>query len=218
MTDEEQPPEAPSPDARRTPEPASGEPSHQSAGRKFLRKLKGVLRKVLGVVKGPSGKLVAALLGFFLGVAATQVSDYNKRADDCAQALLQYASGVAINFGPTYYADHGDSNISDDKKTEITSRYAAQVDAPHDRASVKCPLDPSRDTEYLDADAVKSFSTYYDTIDKCVQWVGCPENTEDLLPLAQHAISSAQILARQAQMVSTRGLVRRAQYVVVHWY
>jgi hypothetical protein len=209
------------------PEPRSGGQTHQapttSDGDKIAdrqtsgSRLKRTLRNIIKAIFGPIGTLIAALLGFLLGIAATQVSDYIKRADNCAEALEQYATGVAGNIGTTYNTEH-DPNASDEKKTEVGSRYVAQVDAPHDKALVVCPLDLARGTQYLDANQVKEFHANYEIMDKCEQWVGCPEGTDNLLALAEAIISSSKALAKEAQEVSSWGLVRRANYVVMHSY
>jgi hypothetical protein len=214
-------------EAPTTPEPRDGEQSYQAptapdTGERAdvnanSGESRNLLRKVMKAVFGPIGALIAALLGFLLGIASTQVSDYVKRAGDCAEALEQYASGVAGNFGYTYYINHN-PNASDDKKTEVTSKYIAQVDAPHDKAVAVCPLDLTRDTEYLDGNTVKDFHASYGKMDKCVQWIGCPQDSDNILAIAETAISSAKALTREAQEVPAWGLVRRTEYVVMHSY
>jgi hypothetical protein len=180
------------------------------------KKADSTSRKVIAAVFGPVG-LIAALLGFLLGIASTQVSDYVKRAGDCAEALEQYATGVAGNFGYTYYTNH-DPNASDDKKAAVTSKYVAQVDAPHDKAVAVCPLDLTRDTEYLDGNTVKDFHAVYEIMDKCVQWIGCPQDSDNILAIAETAISSAKALTKEALGVPAWGLGRRTKYVVMHMY
>lgn len=204
------------------PEPRRGEQPHQApttpdTGKPSRSESRSKLGKVIKAVFGPIGALIAALLGFLLGIASTQVSDYVKRAGDCAEALEQYASGVAANFGPTYYTNH-DPDASDDKKTEVSSKYMAQVDAPYNKAVATCPLDLIQGTEYLDRNKVKDFNTSYGIMDKCVQWTGCPEGNDNLLSVAEAVISSARVLTKEAQEVPAWGLVRRTKYVVMRWY
>jgi hypothetical protein len=47
---------------------------------------------------GLVGILITALVGFFFGIGSNQVTDYIKRADDCADALGQYIVGLNSNF------------------------------------------------------------------------------------------------------------------------
>jgi hypothetical protein len=232
----DKPPTAPEPasaeqaqQAPATPKPREQPqqtPTTPDAGKKADSQTSGSesrskLRKVIKAVFSPIGALIAALLGFLLGIASTQVSDYVKRAGDCAEALEQYATGVAGNFGPTYYINH-DPDASSDKQLELTSRYVSQVDASYDKAVATCPLDQSRGTEYLDENKVKDFLTGYGRVDKCIKWTGCPEEhpeeDDNLLHIAEAAISSAKALTKEAQEVPTWGLVRRTKYVVIHIY
>jgi hypothetical protein len=196
------------------PEPRSGQP-HQVPTKPDTGKKQSTLRKGIRAVFGPIGALIAALLGFLLGIASTQVSDYVKRAGDCAEALEQYATGVAGNFGYTYYTNH-DPNASDDKKQEVTSKYIAQVDAPHDKAVVVCPLDLTRGTEYLDGNAVKDFHASYGRMDRCVQWVGCPQDSDNILAIAESALLSTKALTTEALGIPAWGLERRTEYVILH--
>jgi hypothetical protein len=214
-------PTTPEPLERPQQTPATHDADKKAESQTSGGEARSKFRKVVKAVFSPIGALIAALVGFLLGIASTQVSDYVKRAGDCAGALEQYTTGVAANFGPTYYINH-DPDASADKQLDLTSKYVAGVDAPYDKAVAICPLDQSRGTEYLDENKVKDFLTSYGRVDKCIKWTGCPEGRpeedDNLLHIAEAAISSAKALTKEAQEVPAWGLVRRTKYVVMHVY
>jgi hypothetical protein len=99
----QQTPTIPEPREQRQQTPTTPDAGKKADSQTSGSESRGKLRKVTKAVFSPIGALIAALLGFLLGIASTQVSDYVKRAGDCAEALEQYATGVAGNFGPNIF-------------------------------------------------------------------------------------------------------------------
>ncbi len=205
------------PQASRAPE-TSNKAADQSSGITVTVQQQEPKKRPLGKVLGALGALITALLGFFLGVASTQVSDYVKRANDCIDALEQYNIGVAANFIIAWDSERHPEAFSPDQVSTAISKYVAQVDAPYNKALATCPLDLNQDREYLDENRRKDFVTNYNRMDKCMSksGVGCSE--DDVDSLAPAVTSSALALVKDAQEVPAWGIVRRAQYVLTHWY
>jgi hypothetical protein len=152
-------------------------------------------------------------VGFFFGVAGTQVSDFVKHSDDCVEALGQYINGVSANFLLSWITLH-DANSTADQTTAAATKYANLVDATYNKIRAKCPVNQRR--EYLDKNQVDDFLSSYNRMDTCIKIAGCPNDNTDSVVLA--VLSSAQALQIKAEEVPNWGIVRRIKFVVTHPY
>jgi hypothetical protein len=205
------------PQASRVPE-TSRTAVDQSGGITVTVQQQEPKKRPLGKVFGALGALITALLGFFLGVASTQVSYYVERANDCVDALEQYNIGVAANFIMAWTAERHPEAFPPEQESTAVSKYQAQVDGPYNKALATCPLDLSKDKEYLDENRRKDFVANYSKMDKCMSKSGAGCSEDDVNSLAPVVTSSAQALVKDAQQVPGWGVVRRAGYVLTHWY
>jgi hypothetical protein len=235
--DEEQPrSHPPTPEAGRTGQPpppaeaggselpgctsgASGPMS--GCGSSWRNRFVGVSRKSLI-------KLLALVVGgvvtFLFGVTASELSDYVKRAGNCVDALQQYNSGVAAHFSDAWFMEHNPPDAADqqaystwvEKETAALQTYVSQVDSPYNKSTVTCPVNLDRSTEYLNENDVKTFLASYDRMDKCMKMAGCPG--DDTNAVADAVTSSAQTLAKEANVVATWNLKSRIQYVFTHLF
>lgn len=159
------------------------------------------------------GILITALVGFFFGIGSNQVTDYVKRADDCADALAQYVTGVNGNFNILSIKMH-DHALAPDQIAAAGQQYVDRIVVPRLKISEKCPVRGS--SEYLISDDVNRFKASSGKLEDCFNANECSDS--DVGSDEFSAMGSALKLEREALVVSQWGLVRRAKYVIMHLY
>lgn len=162
---------------------------------------------------GMIGILITALVGFFFGIGSNQVTDYVKRADDCSGALSEYYIGV-LNF-PTLSGTVHDQSLTDDQRDAAGGEYNTLIISPHNKITIKCPIDGS--LEYLNSDERDRFKASFKKLSEgCFKASECSQDNAYSYTVA--TTKSAFTLASEATKVSQWGLFRRAKYELTHLY
>jgi hypothetical protein len=157
---------------------------------------------------GLVGILITALVGFFFGVASNEVSDFVKRADECNDALTQYADNVASFFVSIVHDVH--EGRTDAQKGAAEQRYNTLIAGPSSKIQSRCEegINGRDYDQWNDKDTKMGRCEAPDG--KCDK----KEAGED----AKDVSGAATKLAGDATIVSRWGLLRRAIHVVMHPY
>jgi hypothetical protein len=162
---------------------------------------------------GLVGIVITALVSFFFGVASNQVSDHLKQADDCSNALSQFSVNAASNYLDIFEAHH-DPATTPTQKNDAISKYNGLISLFANKIRNECPIEG--DSQYLAADTVHKWTGSYAKMYDCVTANACSE--DDAMKYETDASDSATDLAHNAGDVSQWGLLRRAEYVIMHLY
>jgi hypothetical protein len=156
---------------------------------------------------GLLGIAITALVGFFFGIASTQVTDFIKRADDCYDALSQYGLAIASSSFKTFNTTH-DPHASSDQVDEAIAQWDTVIQSPTFKVQNKCRELNKNDFSQWKISATKFAKCYMDS--------ACP--LDKSYTYQDSVVSLTSKLLDEAEGISKWGLVRRAKYEVTHLY
>jgi hypothetical protein len=161
---------------------------------------------------GLVGILITALVGFFFGLGSNQVSDYGKRADDCAEALGKLRAGLSRlpSYIVTIADDHAEPSVRNVGIRDFDEHVASAVQ----EMDIRCPL---HEKGYLHSGDVSMLLDDYQYLARdCITLRMCDVKRARSAGHEAHEI--AAVLMKQAVGVSQWGLIRRAKYEFQHLY